>query len=92
MAKMFMKGLPMMMVVVLAIVVQAMVQVENPSFSHLSLNHPSSLTPFLHSAPIISLYPHNDAKHQQNRSNLARQNTPKKKEDPNKYSQGRTKS
>jgi hypothetical protein len=80
-----MKGLPMMMVV-LAIVVQAMVQAENPSFSHLSLNHPSSLTPFPHSAPIISFYPHNDAKHQQNRSNLTRQNTPKKKEDPRSVS------
>jgi hypothetical protein len=79
-----MKGLPMMMVV-LAIVVQAMVQAENPSFSHLSLNHPSSLTPFQHSAPIISFYPHNDAKHQQNRS-LTRQNTPKKKEDPRSVS------
>jgi hypothetical protein len=64
MAKKFVKGLLMIMVVVLAIVVQA----GNPSFSHLSLNHPSSLTPFPHSALIIFLYPRNDAKHQLNRS------------------------
>jgi hypothetical protein len=55
-AKKFVKGLPMKMVVVLAIVVQAPVQAENPSFSHPSLNHLSPLTPFPHSALIISLY------------------------------------
>jgi hypothetical protein len=40
MAKKFVKGLPMMMVVVLAIVVQAPVQAGNPSFSHLSIIPP----------------------------------------------------
>jgi hypothetical protein len=72
----------MMMVVVLAILVQAMVEVDNPSFSydHHYLNHPPSLTPFLHSLPIISLSPYNDAKSRRNRSN--RQNPPNAKQSP----------
>ena len=59
MAKMVMKWLVLMMIVVLAILVQVVVQAENPCIFYLSLNHhPSSLTLFLPSLTIVSLSLH----------------------------------
>lgn len=75
--KKFMKWLVLMMMVVLAILVQALVKAENSNFFSLSHNHPTSLTHFLHSPPIMSLSPHHDSKFQKrkrrnNRSNIKR--------------------
>jgi hypothetical protein len=67
MAKKLMKRLLLMMMVVLAIFVQTVVQAKNLSFSYLSLNQLPSLTHFLHSPPIISISPHNDAINRENR-------------------------
>ncbi|XP_062159901.1 uncharacterized protein LOC133867206 [Alnus glutinosa] len=74
--------LVLMMVVVFAILPhQAMVQVENPSFFYDHyLNHPPSLTPFLHSLPSISLSPYNDAKPRRHRSR--KRNRPNEKQSP----------
>jgi hypothetical protein len=63
MARKAMKGfVSMMMIMVLAIFVQAVVQADNPSFSYISPNHPPSLPPFSHFPPIISLSPYHDSK------------------------------
>jgi hypothetical protein len=73
--------LVLMMVVVFAILAQAMVQEDNPSFfNDHYLNHPPSLTHFLHSLPSISLSPYNDAKPRMRRSK--KRNRPKKKKIP----------
>ena len=75
MAKTIVKGyalmMMMMMMVVLTIFV-VVVQANNPSFSFFSLNHAPSLTPLLHSPPILT--PHHDAK--------SRPNSPSKKRKP----------
>jgi hypothetical protein len=74
--------LVLMMVVVFAILPhQAMVQVDNPSFFYDHyLNHPPSLTPFLHSLPSISLSPYKDAKPRRHRSR--KRNRPNEKQSP----------
>lgn len=81
MAKKVMKGLVVMMMVVLAIHVQAMVKASNPSFSDLSPNHAPSLTHFPHSQPIIYLSPQQDANQSQRNFSL-RKNAPKKRKIP----------
>jgi hypothetical protein len=81
MAKKLMKGLLLMIMMVLAIFVQTVVEEKkNLSFSYLSLNHIPSLTHFLHSPPIISISPHNDAKNRENRPK--RKDTPQEKQNP----------
>jgi hypothetical protein len=80
-----MKRLVLMMMVVLAMFVQAVIQADNPSSFYLSPIHPPSLTPFLPFPPTISLSPYNDARSKlANRSN--RQKTPKiNKPNPGPY-------
>lgn len=81
MTKKVMKRLVLMIMVVLAIHVQAMVKASNPYFSYLSPNHAPSLTHFLHSQPIIYLSPQQDA-NQSQRNHSPRKTTPKKRKIP----------
>jgi hypothetical protein len=75
MARKVMKIFVLIMMMVLAILVQA----NNPSFSdNLFLKRPPSLTSFQRSPPIISLSPYHDAKFQSNPSDIW--NNPKGKE------------
>lgn len=80
MAEKVMKGVFFMIMVVLVVLIQAIVQETNPSFSDLSLNHPPSLIPFSHSPPIMSIAHYNDAKLQRNHPK--KKNIPKEKHNP----------
>jgi hypothetical protein len=76
------KGIIVMMMV-LAILVQALVKADNSFFSYVSPNHPPSLTPFRHSLPIISLSAYEmDAKPRRINIHSRRKNTPKETEIP----------